>query len=276
MINTKISSVISLLILLLGFAGCNRQESAVVPPQAGELRVFSTVTAADHIIAELGCKEKIVAIDRHGKVLESMQGVTVASAGSTVSREFLSKHRINCAIIWHYQKELYEFLRKEKIYTIVVMPITLENYSDLVLELGKLCCRTSEAERLKRNFLNVLADSAVAGKVKRVYFELYAPWKVPAAGGCIGSIMQKAGGVFAVAAANGGTVSAESVCMAQPEVIFYVENFADASEIAARSALCNTPAVKCNRIYAVPRHLVSEGVAPEKLLKFLREKLKDN
>ncbi len=276
MINTKISSVISLLILLLGLVGCSRQESAVVLPQDGELRIFSTVTAADHIIAELGCKEKIVAIDRHGKVLESMQGVTVASAGSTVSREFLSEHRINCAIIWHYQKELYEFLRKEKIYTVVVMPITLENYSDLVLELGKLCCRTSEAECLKLNFLNVLENSSVAGKVKRVYFELYAPWKVPAAGGCIGSIMQKAGGVFAVDAANGGTVSAESVCMAQPEVIFYVENFGNAQEIASRAALSNTPAVRNNRIYAVPRKLVSEGVAPEKLLKFLREKLKDN
>lgn len=269
------SSLIAVIAVLLCCAGCKKTAATAAPPPE-ELRILSTVMAADHIIAELGCKEKIVAIDRHGKVLPSMEHAQAVVAGNSVSREVLKKHRINCAVVWYYQHDLIELLRRENIYTIAVGQITLAKYSDLVLELGRLCNRTDEAEKLNRNFRNLLENTAAAEQVRKVYFELYAPWKVPASTGYIGEIMQKAGGVFAAASEQGGTVSPEAVCTALPEVIFYVENFGNAHEIASRTALRNTPAVKNNRIYAVPRQLVSEGVSPEKLLKFLSDKLKDN
>jgi len=56
-------------------------------------------------------------------------------------------------------------------------------------------------------------------------------------------------------------------------VIFYVDGFGASEELSARPALRNTPAVRNQRIYAVPRLLVSEGAAPEELIRFIKEKL---
>ena len=268
----RIFLIIFLLSCLL--CGCGKQQD-VIPPQADKLRILSLVTCADHIITELGAKDKIIAIDRHGKVLDSMQNVPVAAAGSTVSREFLKKHRINCAVVWYYQIGLQELLRKEKIYTIVIKPITPGNYPETVRTLGRLCNKKEQAERLIADFKKQIDAVPAAAARKSVYFELYAPWKTPAQSGYISLMVQQAGGYFAAAAPHGGTVSPEAVCTALPEVIFYVENFGDPGEIASRPALRNTPAVKNNRIYAVPRQLACEGVDPENLLKFLSRKLKD-
>ena len=53
------------------------------------------------------------------------------------------------------------------------------------------------------------------------------------------------------------------------------EGFGTADELAQRAALRNTPAVEKQRIYAVPRYLLCEGVAPDELIKFFCEKLSD-
>jgi hypothetical protein len=38
--------------------------------------------------------------------------------------------------------------------------------------------------------------------------------------------------------------------------------------------LRNSPAVKNSRVFAIPRKLICEGVAPEELLRFFEENLK--
>ena len=103
--------------------------------------------------------------------------------------------------------------------------------------------------------------------------ELYSQWKSPANDGYIGEILNYAGGKLAPGGQGKGTVSPEAVAMAMPEIIFFVEGFGSVEELAARSALRNTPAVKNQRIYAIPRRLVCEGVAPEELLKFFSDKI---
>ena len=271
----KIFSSLFCIAVFMGFiGGCTPSKKIAAVPAAEQLRILSTVTAADHIIAELGCAEKIICIDKHGKILPSMEKALVAVAGNSVSREVLLKQRINCAVVWYYQRDLIALLEREKINTVVIEPITLEKYPDTVRQLGVLCGRHEHAEAMVKRFQMQTAAMKQAEKAKNVYFELYAPWKTPGKTGYISSIMQRAGGSL-IAPENGGTVSPEAVTMAKVEAIFYVENFAAASEIASRTALRNAPAVKNKRIYAVPRYLVSEGVAPEELLKFFYEKIKD-
>ena len=91
-------------VLLLLLSGCGKGQTAAVKPE--NLRILSLVTCADHIITELGAKDKIAAIDRHGRVLDSMQDVPVTVAGGMVSREMLRKYKISHAVIWYYQQNL--------------------------------------------------------------------------------------------------------------------------------------------------------------------------
>ena len=115
----------------------------------------------------------------------------------------------------------------------------------------------------------------MATENQKVYFELYAPWKTLDCNGFTASLLARCGGSLCVNSLQHGTVSPEAVCQAAPEVIFYVEGFGTADELAQRAALRNTPAVEKQRIYAVPRYLLCEGVAPDELIKFFCEKLSD-
>ena len=265
-------------IFLLAFllTGCGEPQKTAVPPRAGDLRILSLVTCADNIIAELGAKEKIAAIDRHGRVLESMQNTPVTVAGGLVSREMLRQYKINHAIIWYYQRNLIGVLQKEGVSVTVVQPLSLKNYPELVSKLGSLCNKSEAAGKIIKKFNELLPENtpSVTGS-KTVYLELYAQWKSPAKAGYIDEILGRAGGKLAVSGSFNGTVSPEAVALAKPEAVFFVEGFTSAEELAGRVALRNSPAVRNKKIYAIPRKLVCEGVAPEELFKFLSDKIKD-
>ncbi|MBE6403884.1 MAG: ABC transporter substrate-binding protein [Lentisphaeria bacterium] len=263
-------------LLILFFTGCDKPRM-LQPPRAEKLRILSLVTCADHIIAELGSRDKIAAIDRHGKVLESMQGVPVTVAGGMVSREMLRKYNINHAIIWYYQCSLMDLFQKEGISVSVIEPLSVKNYAETVRTLGQLCNQSEAAEKLLNKFYAAIPEkSPDIAVLKPVYMELYTQWKSPAQAGYIAEILNYAGGRLAVAGKYNGTVSPEKAALAKPEVIFFVEGFGSAEELAIRTALRNTPAVKNKKIYAIPRKLVCEGVAPEELLKFLSDKIKEH
>ena len=269
----KIFSCLCLFILLL--SGCDKPQ-AILPPAADDLRILSLVTCADHIITELGAKDKIAAIDRHGRVLESMHDVPVTVAGSMVSREMLRKYKINHAIIWYYQRNLTDLFEKEGISVSVIEPLSVKNYAETVRNLGRLCNKSEAAEKLLKKFYAAIPEkSPAATALKTVYIELYTQWKSPAENGYIDEILHLAGGRQAVCGKVNGTVSPEAAALAKPEVIFFLEGFGSAEELAARAALRKTPAVKNKKIYAIPRKLVCEGVAPEELLRFLSDKIKD-
>ena len=266
-------SILSLSLLLL--TGCSRPER-LKTPSAENLRILSLVTAADHILVQLGAQDKLAAIDRHGRVLESMHSVPAAVAGSAISREVLRKYRINYAVIWYYQRHLEAVFRKENIPCMIVEPLNLAAYPELVRSLGTLCGKSVEAEKICEKFQRTFPEKTIdKNKLKKVYFELYTPWKSPGVNSYINDILQRAGGVSAAAGSFNGTVSPEVVAQSKAEAIFFVEGFTAAPDLAGRVALRNTPAVKNQRIYAVPRYLVCEGVAPEELLKFLSDKIKD-
>ena len=142
--------------------------------------------------------------------------------------------------------------------------------------LFRSCNKTAAAGALIKKFNErVPGKTPESAVLKPVYIELYAQWKSPAKAGYIDEILNRAGGKLAVSGSFNGTVSPEAVALAKPEVIFFVEGFGSAEELSNRVALRNSPAVKNKKIYAVPRKLVCEGVAPEELLKFLSDKIKD-
>lgn len=269
------NKIISLCFLTLLLAGC--KPAAKPQVKAENLRILSLVTCADHIITELGAKDKIAAIDRHGRVLDSMQDVPVTVAGGMVSREMLRKYKINHAIIWYYQQSLIPVFEQEGVGVTVIPAVNSKSYLDVVQTLGLLCNKKSEAEKLATKFRqNIPEFFPVKLKPVIVYMELYTLWKSPAETGYMGEMLSYAGYQLAAAGEVSGTVSPEAVALARPEVIFFVEGFGSVDELAGRPALRNTPAVKNKKIYAIPRKLVCEGVAPEELLNFFTDNIKDN
>ena len=272
MLMKKIFSFLSLVLLL---TGCGKTPAVqMVKPE--NLRILSLVTCADHIITELGAKDKIAAIDRHGRVLDSMQDVPVTVAGGMVSREMLRKYKINHAVIWYYQQNLIPVFEQEGVGVTVIPAVNSKSYIKVVQELGLLCNKRSEAEKLAAKFRQTIPEIfPIKHKPVTVYMELYTPWKAPSEVGYMGEMLSYAGCQLAAAGKINGTVSPEAVALAKPEVIFFVEGFGSAEELAGRPALRNTPAVKNRKIYAIPRKLVCEGVAPEELLKFLSNNIKD-
>ena len=272
---TAMKKIISLCFLTLLLAGCKPAAKPQVKPE--NLRILSLVTCADHIITELGAKDKIAAIDRHGRVLDSMQDVPVTVAGGMVSREMLRKYKINHAVIWYYQQNLIPVFEQEGVGVTIIPAVNSKSYINVVQELGLLCNKRSEAEKLAAKFRQTIPEfSPVKHKPVIVYMELYTTWKAPAEAGYMGEMLSYAGGQLAAAGKINGTVSPEAVALAKPEVIFFVEGFGSVDELAGRSALRNTPAVKNRKIYAIPRKLFCEGVAPDELLKFLSNSIKDN
>ena len=271
---TVMKKIISLCFLVLLLAGCKPAAKPQVKPE--NLRILSLVTCADHIITELGAKDKIAAIDRHGRVLDSMQDVPVTVAGGMVSREMLRKYKINHAVIWYYQQNLIPVFEQEGVGVTVIPAVNSKSYIKVVQKLGLLCNKNEEAEKLAAKFRQTIPEiSPVKHKPVIVYMELYTPWKAPAEAGYMGEMLSYAGGQLAAAGKINGTVSPEAVALAKPEVIFFVEGFGSVDELAGRPALRNTPAVKNRKIYAIPRKLVCEGVAPEELLNFFTDKMKD-
>ena len=70
-----------------------------------------------------------------------------------------------------------------------------------------------------------------------------------------------------------GLVSAENLLEHKPEIIFYVEGHGSVDEIRNRPGFSQFPAVRNNRIYAVPRRMITEGIAPLEAVEFFRNQI---
>ena len=258
---------------LLIFSGCGKNDStAANTPAAEDLRILSLSAAADHILDQLGAAERIIGIDKHGKTVPAMQDKSVIVSGGQLSREMLHKYRINYAIIWYYQADLAEWLQREGIPVMCIEPIRLNNYGKLIMSLGKLVGKETEAQVLDRNFQNVIGGlGSPSTHLVPIYMELYSPWKTPGRESFISDLLNLAGGCLAGAADRSGTVSPEKVCRELPQAVVCVDGYGSTEDLLKHPALANTPAGQHKRVYKVPRRLIIEGVAPLELLAFFKE-----
>ena len=123
------------------------------------------------------------------------------------------------------------------------------------------------AEAFRRQLKQISVPAEVPAR--RICFELYSPGKIAGDASYLGDLVRAAGGKSIMP--ETGLISAEAVIEAAPDVIFYIEGFGSAAEIAARSAYSGTPAVRNGRIHAVPRRLTVEGIAPLEAIEFIRQ-----
>ena len=243
---------IFLILTLCLLAGCTPEREAKTPR-----RLLSLSTAATHILTEL--KVPPCAIDEYGRIAAGSPPPAVIGKGTAG------------VILWYYQEEAAERFRNEGLPVTVIPAVRLAEYPALILRLGEVAGKTEQAQELAEAFRRRLKQISVPAEVpaRRICFELYSPGKIAGDASYLGDLIRAAGGKSIVS--KTGLISAEAVVEAAPDVIFYIEGFGSAAEIAARNAYSGTPAVRNGRIYAVPRRLTVEGIAPLETINFLKQ-----
>lgn len=254
-------------LVLLAVFGCTRSSEPAKSPQ----RILSLSGAATHILTELGAPP--AAIDEYGEIAAGDTPPPSIGKGAAVSREKMAELGIDCVVLWHYQEEAADRFRQGGLRVETIPPPRLANYPTLILHLGYLTGKTREAQLLAGRFTRELdALPLPAGPPVRAYFELYSPGRAAGDESYLGDLL-RAAGIRSVVART-GVVGGESVIDAAPDVIYYIEGFGNAEEIAARPGFATLPAVRNSRIFPVPRRLVVEGLAPLEAIAFFNRTLR--
>ncbi len=256
--------ILSLFFVLLSFAA------------QAETRLLVTSAAATDILLKLGAADRIAAIDDFGKIIPGAANLPSIGRAGALPLEKIAEKRLTHAIVWHYQTELARNCRSLGIAVEEIAPVTLKNYPDLVLLLGKLAGCEAEAEKLRAVFTVEQANLPPPPPRRiRVYLELYAPYKTAGQNSyshelltCAGA--ENIGGILPVS----GAISPESILAAAPEVIFYIEGSTDPEELKKRPAFVNLPAVVNKKVYPLPRLWLVAGVSPMQTVSRLRDYLK--
>jgi len=238
-------------------------------------RILSLSTAATHILLTLG--HPPAAIDSYGQVADPGRQLPVIGKGTILSQEKLTELQINCVLHWSYQTEIAQWCQKHRLRAESIEPLRLQQIPQLIERLGEMVAAQEKARQLRENFqrqLAAVASKAAAGRsrVMPVYFELYSAGKLAGEETYVGDLVRAAGGRCLTR--KSGLVSVETVLEAAPEVIFFVEGFADAESISNRPGLQATPAVRNGRMVPVERRLLVEGLAPVEAINFLQQHLR--
>ena len=264
----KLLLCIFFLAALLTRAGDNDGNAiSSVPPQ----RILSTAAAATAIILDLNAGERLAAIDVHGRVVPGTNRIPVIGYAGRFSREAVLTARIDSAILWDYQTECAAMLEKLDIPVLRLPAIRLSTYRDTVR-------RIAEHLRIPAARANALADRQpklpdrpLPENAPAVYFELYAPEKTVGENSYIHELLTAAGARnIAAAMPVSGKFSREQLLLAAPEVIFFIEGFGSAEEIAARPGYEAIPAVRNRRIHAVPRRYTVAGLDATGAVQYLK------
>lgn len=257
----------SALCILVLLCGCGRKTAPEKTPE----RILSLSGAATGILLQLGVVP--AAVDQYGSEVPGAEKIPVAGKGSALSREKLAELQIDGALIWYYQEEVRRELEHAGIRVLSVPPMRLREIPAWIVQTGEFCGRKEAAEALSAEFSRRISEITVAEPEKTVYvyWELYAPGKAAGEESYAGDLLRAAGCRSVIR--KTGVVSGEFLAERPPDVILYVEGYGDPAAILRRPELRKSPAAEHDRIYAVPRRLLMEGVAPLEAIAFLKEKI---
>ena len=254
-----------LLLCLILLARCSRGEKVSGKPE----KILSLSAAATRILYDLGVPP--AAIDKYGVIASGEPVPEVIGKSSAVSREKIAELGVDCVILWNYQTDAVRNFREKQIQVVEIEPFRLRDYPALVRRLGALTDKNEKAEALCAAYQKKLSSIPKPEKMRNVYFELYGPFKSVGAESYAGDLLAMAGGC--VMNQKTGLVSAENLLAHKPEIIFYVEGHCSADEIRKRPGFSQIPAVRNNRIHAVPRRMITEGIAPLEAVEFFRNQI---
>lgn len=256
----RLFSVICALLLLTGCAEEKKTAAAV--------RICSLSTAASAVLCKLGAPP--AAVDQYSA--EVAPGVPVIGKGTAVSPEKMVELKIDTLVVWSYQQSAVEHFKRHGIRIVSLDPVRKATFPALVKRLGALTKKEEKASQLAELYQKSFPAPGIENQSsKRVYLELYTRNRGVGENSYIGELIAAAGGKSILQrTALAGT---EHIISMNPEVIFFVEGFTTAEEIASRSGFAALDAVKKKKLFPVPRRLLIEGAFPLEAVEHFKKRM---
>jgi len=225
-------------------------------------RVLSLCTAATDTVLSLGAADRLTALDEFSLVVPGSERAVVVGKGSAVSRERVAALKIDLAFVWWYQNDAAAMLTDLSIPVVRIRSERATELPPMIRLIGDCLDRREEAEGLARGMKAFVSRPATrpGSAARRVYLELYGPFKTAGGGTYTNDLLELAGCANVAAEVKGYVVlSAEKLVQADPDLVLCVGDGADAGSLARRPGVSDLRAVREGRVVALNRYWLVAG-----------------
>jgi len=234
--------------------------------------VLSLCTSATDTMIRLGAAERLAAIDEYGRIVPGTESVAMIGTGSAISREQVIAQGIDLAFVWWYQDDAAETLKELGVPVIRIRSGRAAELPAMIRLVGEALGEPRAADGLADEVSTFLTRARRnTDPCRRVYLELYGPYKTVGRDTYVNDLLELAGGENVADETRGSVLlSAEKLIQADPEVILFVDEFTSAEAISARSGLAGCSAVQAGRVRPIRRYWLVAGAGLPQAVENLR------
>jgi len=239
--------------------------------------VLSLCTSATDTMVRLDAAKHLAAIDEYGRIIPGTESVAIIGAGSAISREQVIAQGIDLAFVWWYQDDAAETLKELGVPVIRIRSGRASEVPTMIRLVGEALGESRAAEGLADEVSAYLTRARRnTDPCRRVYLELYAPYKTVGRETFVNDLLELAGGENVADDTTGSVLlSAEALIQANPEVILFVDEFTSAEAISARSGFADCSAVQAGRVRPIRRYWLVAGAGLPQAVENLRSALSE-
>jgi len=225
-------------------------------------QVLSLCTTVTDTIVSLEDVDRLAAIDEYGRIVPGSEHAVIIGKGSAISRESIAALKIDLAFVWSYQDDAAAMLKDMAIPAVRMRSGRVSELPAMIRLVGDCLDRQQAADQLARRIEAFVARSTTRpdGDAKRVFLELYGPYKTVGRDTYTNDLLELAGVVNIAADTKGSVVfSAEKLVQADPDMILCQGGDADAAALARRPGVADLRAVRLGHVVALNRYWLVAG-----------------
>lgn len=240
-------------------------------------RIISLSTSSTDTIVRLGAVSRLKAIDDYGLIVPGVEEVPILGRAAALSREAVQAVRADMAFVWWYEDDAARLLEESGVPVVRLRCGRTADVPAMIRLVGECLGCADKAQALAQSVSAALqAFPAMATTPRRVYVELYGPFKTMGADTYLNDLIEMAGGVNVAAPATGSVLlSPEHLIQADPDVILYVNEFATAQSISGRNGMPSLRAVRGGHMRPVSRYCLVAGAGLPEMVERLRKLIKE-
>jgi len=240
-------------------------------------RIISLSTSATDTIVRLGAGSRLKAIDDYGRIVPGAEGLPSLGRAAALSREAVQAVRADLAFVWWYEDDAARLLEESGVPVLRLRCGRTADVPAMIRLVGDCLGCADKAQALAQSVSAALqVPPARTITSRRVYVELYGPFKTMGADTYLNDLIELAGGVNVAAPATGSVLlSPERLIQADPDVILFVDEFATAQSIGERNGLLSLRAVREGYVRPISRYCLVAGAGLPEMVERLRQLIKE-
>jgi iron complex transport system substrate-binding protein len=240
-------------------------------------RIISLSTSATDTLVRLGATPRLKAIDDYGRIVPGVEGLPVLGRAAALSREAVQAIRADMAFVWWYEDDAARLLEKSGVPVVRVRCSRTADVPAMIRLVGECLGCADKAQSLAQSVSAALQAAPSRPAVpRRVYVELYGPFKTMGADTYLNDLIEMAGGVNVAAPATGSVLlSPERLIQGDPDVILFVDDFATAQSVSGRNGMLSLRAAREGRVRPVSRYYLVAGAGLPEMVERLRQLIKE-